>query len=159
MALIFGGLFLVILPFRAFPQKPAGGEGTVLRAPENDPAAPVRLFADYTGPYTMIEMSDWSRYDNGKYIGHVYHEVRASIKPEKTEKPDPLTKPPGPGGLPGNSFRYRGNFYVLEETLRDMRQSARPVDEVIPVSFTLGRDGSLTLEEDRGYPSLRGFPA
>ncbi|MDR1636782.1 MAG: OmpA family protein, partial [Treponema sp.] len=40
-----------------------------------------------------------------------------------------------------------------------MRQSARPVDEVIPVSFTLGRDGSLTLEEDRGYPSLRGFPA
>jgi outer membrane protein OmpA-like peptidoglycan-associated protein len=101
----------------------------------------------------MIELSDWSRYDNGKYTGHVYHEVRASIKPE------PLAKAAGPAGFPGNSFRYRGNFYGLEETLRDMRQSARPVDAVIPVSFTLGRDGSIVLEEDRGYPSLRGFPA
>jgi outer membrane protein OmpA-like peptidoglycan-associated protein len=114
----------------------------------------VRLSADYTGPYTLIERSDWSRYNNGKYIGHVYHEVRASIKPEA-----PASPPGSAGKASGNSFRYRGNFYVLEETLRDMRQSARPVDAVIPVSFTVGRDGSITLEEDRGYPSLRGFPA
>ncbi|MDR0998841.1 MAG: OmpA family protein [Treponema sp.] len=132
-----GGLLLFTLPCRIFPQK----------APEN--TLPVSLFADYTGPYTLVEISDWSRYDNGKYIGHVFHEVRASIKPE-TETG---------AGLSGNSFRYRGNFYVLEETLRDMRQSARPVDEVVPVSFTVGRDGSVTLKEDRGYPSLRGFPA
>ncbi|MDR2394817.1 MAG: hypothetical protein LBD93_11790 [Treponema sp.] len=31
------------------------------------------------GPYSLVERSDWRRYDNGKYIGHVYHEVRASI--------------------------------------------------------------------------------
>ncbi|MDR2071097.1 MAG: OmpA family protein [Treponema sp.] len=149
--LILGVLFLIFLPFPSFSQEAPGAGG--LRVSKNTSAEPVRLFADYTGPYTMIELSDWSRYDNGKYIGHVYHEVRASLKPE------PVTKAAGSAGLPGNSFRYRGNFYVLEETLRDMRQSARPVDAVIPVSFTLGRDGSIVLEEDRGYPSLRGFPA
>jgi outer membrane protein OmpA-like peptidoglycan-associated protein len=147
--LILGVLFLITL-LPSFPQEAPGAGG--LKA-SKDAAGPVRLSADYTGPYTMIELSDWSRYDNGRYTGHVYHEVRASLKPE------PVTKPAGSAGLPGNSLRYRGNFYVLEETLRDMRQSARPVDAVIPVSFTLGRDGSITLEEDRGYPSLRGFPA
>jgi outer membrane protein OmpA-like peptidoglycan-associated protein len=144
-ALSLVGLLLFTLPCQIFPQKAPGRE--------NAPAGPVRLSADYTGPYTLVEISDWSRYDNGKYTGHVFHEVRASIKPE------PTARRAGSAGLSGNSYRYRGNFYVLEETLRDMRQSARSVDEIIPVSFTVGRDGSVELEEDKGYPSLRGFPA
>ncbi|MDR2745986.1 MAG: hypothetical protein LBB77_00940, partial [Treponema sp.] len=106
----------------------------------------VRLGALWTGPYTMVERSDWSRYDNGKYTGHVYHEVRASIKPES----------PDTGA---EAFFYRGNFFVLEETLRDMRASARPVNNIVPVSFTIFRDGNMVIDEDNGYPSLRGFPA
>jgi outer membrane protein OmpA-like peptidoglycan-associated protein len=103
----------------------------------------------------MVERSDWSRYDNGKYTGHVYHEVRALIKPETAN-----TGLRAPGGAPGGeAFFYRGNFFVLEETLRDMRASARPVDAIIPVSFTVFRDGNMVLDEDNGYPSLRGFPA
>jgi outer membrane protein OmpA-like peptidoglycan-associated protein len=94
----------------------------------------------------MVERSDWSRYDNGKYTGHVYHEVRASIKPESSED--------GPAAL-----FYRGNFFVLEETLRDMRASAQPVDAIVPVSFTIFQDGNMIIDEDRGYPSFRGFPA
>jgi outer membrane protein OmpA-like peptidoglycan-associated protein len=104
----------------------------------------ILLAAGSTGPYTMVERSDWSRYDNGKYLGHVYHEVRASIKPEE-EAPE--------------SSRYWGNFFVLEETLRNMETSARPVDDIIPVSFRIYRNGDMVIEEDRGYPSLRGFPA
>ncbi|MDR2136039.1 MAG: OmpA family protein [Treponema sp.] len=103
----------------------------------------IRLAAGSTGPYTMVERSDWSRYDNGKYLGHVYHEVRASIKPESA----------------ADSFEYRGNFFVLEETLRDMRASARSVDAIVPVSFRIYPDGSMVIEEDRGFPTLRGFPA
>jgi outer membrane protein OmpA-like peptidoglycan-associated protein len=146
---ILGALVLVFSsPLVSQESSRAGG---TLASTEN---APVRLFADYTGPYTMIERSDWSRYDNGKYIGHVYHEVRASIKPESSSGSS--ARPAG--GSPG-SFRYRGNFFVLEETLRDMRQSARPVDAIVPVSFRVDRDGSIVLEDDRGYPSFRGFPA
>jgi outer membrane protein OmpA-like peptidoglycan-associated protein len=111
----------------------------------------IRLGALWTGPYTMVERSDWSRYDNGKYTGHVYHEVRASIKPE-TAKPETLGSSP-------EAFLYRGNFFVLEETLRDMRASARPVNSIVPVSFKIFRDGNMVIEEDNGYPKLRGFPA
>lgn len=116
------------------------------------PGGPVQLVADNTGPYKMIERSDWSRYDNGKYVGHVYREVRASIVPEPA-------KSAGSMGGNADSFLYRGNFFVLEETLRDMRQNARPVDEVVPVKFQISRNGNLAIEEDRGFPSLRGFPA
>jgi outer membrane protein OmpA-like peptidoglycan-associated protein len=96
----------------------------------------------YRGPYTMVERSDWSRYDNGKYTGHVYREVRASVLPVEA------------GGE-----LYRGNFLVLEETLRDMRQSARKADMLIPVSFTVQPDGEFSIAEDRGFPSYRGFPS
>ncbi|GHV76255.1 cell envelope biogenesis protein OmpA [Spirochaetia bacterium] len=100
------------------------------------------MFREVQGPYSLVEKSDWSRYDNGKYTGHVYREVRASIIPQATS--------------------YRGNFFVMEETLRDMRQSARAVDEVIPVSFRFDGEKGLTIDppgDDRGFPSLRNFPA
>ncbi|MDR1971647.1 MAG: OmpA family protein [Treponema sp.] len=119
----------------------------VLFSPSRTGAQEVRLGAGGAGAYTMVERSDWSRYDNGKYTGHVYHEVRASIKPELAGNGD------------SGAFLYRGNFFVLEETLRNMSQSARPVDTIIPVSFKIFRDGNLVIDEDRGYPSLRGFPA
>ncbi|MDR2068468.1 MAG: OmpA family protein [Spirochaetaceae bacterium] len=109
--------------------------GTVLRSMED------------RGPYKIVERSDWSRYDNGRYVGHVYREVRASILPGPNQG----------AGLPGARW-YRGNFFVLEETLRDMRQSARAVDAVVPVSFEITGQGEISVEDDRGFPSLRGFP-
>ncbi|MDR1025247.1 MAG: OmpA family protein [Treponema sp.] len=107
----------------------------------------------------MIERSDWSRYDNGRYTGHVYHEVRASIKPDKPDKPEELPLRRRSGDSSPDFFMYRGNFFVLEETLRDMRASARPVDSIIPVSFRIYPDGSMLVEDDQGFPALRGFPA
>ncbi|MDR2483584.1 MAG: OmpA family protein [Treponema sp.] len=97
------------------------------------------------GPYKTIERSDLSRYDNGKYIGHMYREVRATLNPR------PLGSAQG--------VEYQGNFFVLEETLRDMRQSARAVDAVLPVTFQIFPDGNLRIEDDQGFPALRGFPA
>jgi outer membrane protein OmpA-like peptidoglycan-associated protein len=47
----------------------------------------------------------------------------------------------------------------MEETLRDMRQSARAVDEVIPVSFYVEGDSELVIDDDRGFPEFRNFPA
>jgi outer membrane protein OmpA-like peptidoglycan-associated protein len=113
----------------AFPQESGG---------------PELLIREAQGPYALVERSDWSRYDNGKYIGHVYREVRASIIPQDR-------------GSEG--YQYRGNFFVMEETLRDMRQSARAVDEIIPVSFTIHREKGLVIDDDRGFPEFRNFPA
>jgi outer membrane protein OmpA-like peptidoglycan-associated protein len=107
--------------------------------------SPVTLFMDQTGPYRVIDKSNWSRYDNGKYIGHVYREVRSSIVPQSHEDT-------------GNLL-YQGNFFVLEETLRDMVQSARYVDAIVPVSFEMYRNGNIDIEKDYGFPTLRGFPS
>jgi outer membrane protein OmpA-like peptidoglycan-associated protein len=109
-----------------------------------DPSGAVRLSMKERGTYSLVERSDWSRYDNGKYSGHVYREVRASISPRTVRG--------------GDSFLYQGNFFVLEETLRDMRQSAQAVDTIVSVNFEISGDGTFTIEDDRGFPSLRGFP-
>jgi outer membrane protein OmpA-like peptidoglycan-associated protein len=107
------------------------------------PGSVFRFRAAAAVPYSVTERSDWSRYDNGKYSGHVYREVRASIVPVET----------------GRGASYRGNFFVFEETLRDLRQSAQAVDEIIPAAFWIDDDGTTQIEDDRGFPSLRGFPA
>jgi len=105
---------------------------------------PVVLGVLDAGAYSIVERSDWRRYDNGKYTGLVRNEVRASIVPrEKTSA----------------SAFYRGNFFVLQSTLRDMRHSAQAVDAIIPVSFEIMKNGSMEIEDDRGYPMLRGFPS
>jgi outer membrane protein OmpA-like peptidoglycan-associated protein len=116
----------------------------LFQAYSQDSSGAVRLSMKERGTYSLVERSDWSRYDNGKYSGHVYREVRASITPRTVRG--------------GDSFLYRGNFFVLEETLRDMRQSARGVDTVVPVDFEISGNGTFKIEEDRGFPSLRGFP-
>ncbi|AEF86996.1 OmpA family protein [Treponema primitia ZAS-2] len=115
------------------------------------------------GPYSLVERSDWSRYDNGKYTGHVYREVRASIIPQRLPYPagsfaNGAGNAPANGDRAGAVFQYRGNFFVMEETLRDMRQSARAVDMVIPASFRIDRDRGLLIENDRGFPAFRNFP-
>jgi outer membrane protein OmpA-like peptidoglycan-associated protein len=110
---------------------------------------PVTLSMAETGAYSIIERSDWRRYDNGRYVGLVRHEVRASILPKPAE---------GQAGASNRAFLYQGNFFVLQNTLRDMRQSAQPVDAVIPVSFELRENGVIIIEDDQGYPTMRGFP-
>ncbi|MDR1127071.1 MAG: OmpA family protein [Treponema sp.] len=98
-----------------------------------------------SAPYSFVERSDWSRYDNGKYIGHVYHEARASILPTQDSAAE-------------DGLLYQGNFIVLEETLRDMRRSARAVNAIVPARFRISANGGYTLEEDNGFPSFRDFP-
>lgn len=104
----------------------------------------VVLSRESAGAFRLVERSDWARYDNGKYTGHVYRETRGSLSPRSAA---------------GGTVEYAGDFFVLEETLRDMVQSARAVDDVFPAAFKLGDNGSLSPLVDHGFPTLRGFPA
>ncbi|GHT49422.1 cell envelope biogenesis protein OmpA [Spirochaetia bacterium] len=98
----------------------------------------------YADDWTLTERSDFSRHDNGKYIGHVYREVRTSMKQSGNESQ---------GFIP-----YKANFIVLEETKTDMRASAKPVDVVITTNLKMTKTGNMQIENDKGYPSLRNFP-
>ncbi|GMO57670.1 MAG: OmpA family protein [Termitinemataceae bacterium] len=99
------------------------------------------LFAD---DWTLTERSNFSRYDNGKYIGHVYREVRTNIKQD--------------GEAVNGFIPYRSSFVVIEETLRDMREAAKPFDAVITSKIKIAADGNMQVENDKGYPALRNFP-
>jgi len=113
---------------------------------------PVNLRMLDAGPYSILERSDWRRYDNGRYVGLVRNEVRASIITHTAE-----------GNYGNSTFHdstfYHGNFFVFQSTLRDMRQSAQAVDAIIPVSFEVMSDGSIEIEDDKGFPMMRGFPS
>ena len=110
-------------------------------------AGPVILGMSDAGAFSILERSDWRRYDNGRYVGLTRNEVRASIIPQAAYDNT------------GDSTFYHGNFFVIQSTLRDMRQSAQAVDAIIPVSFEVMRSGSITIENDQGFPMMRGFPS
>ena len=99
-----------------------------------------------TGAYSIVERSDWRRFDNGRYVGLVDQEVRANILPKQMEASN-------------TGFLFQGNFFVLQNTTREARQAARAIDAVIPVSFELRQNGAMIIENDQGFPRLRGFPA
>jgi outer membrane protein OmpA-like peptidoglycan-associated protein len=100
----------------------------------------VVLKINNTASYSTVERSDLRRYDNGTYTGLACREVRSLLTFQKNDR------------------LYKGNVYVLEETRRDMRRSAQAVEAIVPVSFRIEPNGNLQLENDQGFPSLRGFP-
>jgi len=107
-------------------------------------AEPVSIVQSMTGKWYQVERSNWSQYRNGKYIGLTHRETRTTLTAETAG---------------GRTSRFAGFCYVLEETLRDMRNSAQGLDDVHPVSFILASDGRMTIKEtDSGYPRLRNFP-
>ena len=93
--------------------------------------------------FRLTERSDFSRYVDGRYQGHVYRESRGELRPAAEV----------------GALDYEGEFIVLEETLHDARDAARRVDRTVPVRLSVARWGSFEAEGDSGYPSLRGVPA
>ncbi|MBO5608305.1 MAG: OmpA family protein [Treponema sp.] len=97
--------------------------------------------------YSYTERTDLRRYDNGKYTGLTSREVR-SFMTDVTANADKKE------GL----SRYDGNFYVLEKTVRGKKNVDGGIQMAIPSSFTIGKDGELSIQEDNGFPSFRSFP-
>lgn len=111
------------------------------------PAAAEGILSSYLpsdGTMAMVERADLRRYESDKFLGLAYREVRGILSLERT----------GESG----DIRCAGTFYVLEETRHNMAHVAQRIDEAVPVSYSIGKDGTWKAEDDPGYPSLRGFP-
>ncbi len=91
----------------------------------------------------ISERSDFSKYEGGRYIGHVYREARVDIRTVSVLE---------------NSIAYEGDAIVYEETLRDQRSAAKLVDDVLPIAFTIDSIGSMDFSIDKAYPILRSMP-
>ncbi|ULQ60199.1 OmpA family protein [Brucepastera parasyntrophica] len=111
--------------------------------PQSTDIPEVSLSYSFNGNYTLVERSNWSKYQNGKYIGLTHNETRARVK-ATGENP--------------KGQEFSGFFYVLEETLRDMAKTSRSIDEINETAFTVLPDGTMQFSADSGYPRLRGFP-
>lgn len=106
----------------------------------------------YTGDsgYTLVERTNLRRYVNGKYSGLTSREVRSFIS-----KSNPPQNVPRSARL---DRWYKGNFFVMEETLRSAKAVTAGIHEAIPSVFRISPDGKMTMIEDNGYPSFRSFP-
>ncbi|MBW8004054.1 MAG: hypothetical protein FVQ80_19025, partial [Planctomycetes bacterium] len=72
--------------------------------------------------FKITEKADLRRYENGRFIGLSYREVRGILDVQ-----------------PGQDGRYevQGSFFVFEETKHKDRHVARKIDDVVPVKFSL----------------------
>jgi outer membrane protein OmpA-like peptidoglycan-associated protein len=95
------------------------------------------------GKVVVTERSDFSRYEDGRYIGHTYRESRLVLD---------VTP------LANRVIQYNGEVLVLEETMRDERALARRIDDYFKVTFDIYPGGAVHYYADDGYPLLRGFP-
>ena len=100
--------------------------------------------------YTLVERTNLRRYVNGKYSGLTSREVRSFIS--RSDAPD---------GIRSSKLDrwYDGNFFVMEETLRNSRATMAGIHEAIPSVFKIAADGKMTMIEDNGYPTFRSFPS
>ena len=115
--------------------------------------------------YTLVERTNLRRYVNGKYSGLTSREVRSFISaaeslpaniPEylQDEKISQKTRIPA-----RKSQLYDGNFYVMEETLRNSKSVMEGIHKAIPSVFYIDSDGQMKMVEDNGYPAFRSFPS
>ena len=91
-----------------------------------------------SGNYTFTERTDLRRYDNGKYTGLLSREIRSFIVQKEN--------------------LYDGNFYVWQETRRNMQRQLPGINDAIPSVFKIASDGTFTMLQDNGYPTFRSFP-
>lgn len=88
--------------------------------------------------YSLVERTDLRRYDNGKYVGLMSREARSFIVCEN--------------GV------YDGDFFVHQDTVHNQKIVVNGIHDSIRAVFKIGKDGTLTMIEDNGYPSFRSFP-
>ena len=88
--------------------------------------------------YSLVERTDLRRYDNGKYVGLMSREARSFIVCKD--------------GV------YDGDFFVHQDTVHNQKIVVNGIHDSIRSVFKIGKDGTLTMIEDNGYPSFRSFP-
>jgi outer membrane protein OmpA-like peptidoglycan-associated protein len=94
--------------------------------------------------YTALTRYNLSRYEDGRYVGHVYREVRGTLRRVPSAA--------------ASEYQYSGTFYVFEETKRENRNVAQRVNRSVPVSLELNPSGQARVPEDQPFPLRRGFP-
>jgi len=112
--------------------------------------------------FKLVEKSDLRRYENGRFIGLSYREIRGILEV-------------GEGRTTGLFYRagelerhskveypsvsmVHGDFYVFEETKHNNIHVAKKIDDTVSVSFAISRNGIIFAKKPQPFPPLQGFP-
>ncbi len=95
--------------------------------------------------FSIVEKSDLRRYENGRFVGLSYREVRGVMKLGVL--------------LENGVFSVKGKFYVFEETKHENRNVAKKIDQVVPVVYRIRPTGLLVPKKPQPFPTVQGFPA
>lgn len=106
-------------------------------------AQPVTISYSGNDNYILTERTDLRRYDNGKYVGLTSREVKSFITPSYAD---------------GDRV-YDGLFYVEQDTVHMAQAIDSGIHDAITSVFKIDEQGDMTMLEDNGYPSFRGFPS
>lgn len=96
------------------------------------------------GGFDLVERSDYRRYVDGRLSGFIYRESRASFRETA----------PAAQGQPA----WKGDLYLLEETIHDEAISARKVARVMELDL-VSSGGRVAQAGDAGFPTHRGLLA
>jgi len=104
----------------------------------------IKLKNNFSDKYILIERSDFSKYENNKYIGLTSKEIKGFLNPIRTEK--------------DGSVKYSGNFYIFQQTKHNNKMVAKVLEDIQPTVFFIKPDNSIFFDEINLYPQLRNFP-
>jgi len=94
--------------------------------------------------FDLVERSDYRRYVDGRLSGFIYRESRASFRETASAS----------SGQPA----WKGDLYLLEETIHDEAISARKVARVLELDL-VSSGGRVAQTGDAGFPAHRGLLA
>ncbi|MCD6122620.1 MAG: OmpA family protein [Spirochaetales bacterium] len=119
--------------------------------------------------FKFVERSNLRRYENGKFIGLSYREVRGILQVEEGKTTGLFYRA---GELERHSkdknrvesIEYpsvsmvHGNFYVFEETKHNNVHVAKKINNTVPVSFAISKKGIIFAKKPQPFPPVQGFP-
>ena len=119
------------------------------QGPMTGPMPDAAVFADPSllpsgGGFDLVERSDYRRYVDGRLSGFIYRESRASFRESV----------PASAGQPA----WKGDLYLLEETIHDEAVSARKVARVLELDL-VSSGGRVAQAGDSGFPTHRNLLA
>ncbi len=92
--------------------------------------------------YKIIEKHNFRKWENGKYLGAVYREIRGTLTREK----NPL------------EARFNGRFYLLEQSQQGGLPTAPIIEASFPAEVQVTEYGIILSSTVERFPTMRRFP-
>lgn len=100
------------------------------------------VFYQLGDTYKIIEKHNFRKWENGKYLGAVYREIRGMLKRD----------------MKSEEARFHGRFYLLEQTQQGGTITAPLIEASFPAEILVTGYGIILSSTVERFPTMRKFP-